>query len=221
VLDANWLVVQTGMRGATVTPDIDKIASRPQQYLTEAGIPQLVGGLTFFFLGTSVLVLRLLPTSHVVQWAGVLFAGVVLWTAKSLKQRLVFPRGGYVEPLPNASRAPVMIIALVLGLLISVTARLWRDFVPSLDSPLIFPGFAVAFSALLLFTGWRKKSVLILWLGAYFLCLAPVLWLLPFTNYEKGASLQAAAGAILAIAGAIRLRHFIRVNPIAVVANNE
>src|SRR5258708_9663963 len=86
-------------------PDIDKIASRPREYLAETGVPQLVGGLIFFFLGSAVLIQQRLPKGFMAQempqWIATCCCLAVLLGARALKRRIVFPRGGYVELRPR------------------------------------------------------------------------------------------------------------------------
>ena len=71
----------------------------------------------------------------------------------------------------------------------------------------------VVFAIIGLDSGWRQKSALILWFGVYIACLAPLVWLLRVDNYARSGALMVALGAPIAVRGAIRLRQFVRSNP--------
>jgi hypothetical protein len=198
-------------------PDLDKIASRPSVYLFETCVPQLMSGLIFVVLGTTVLIQQVLvkgPVAQLItQWMGVFCAGAVLWGARALRRRIVFPRSGYAEPRV----APVsrflfwgsMAAIVALGIFaIALPGQLQH-----MDNRLFAPGFGILFAILLLATGWRQKSALMMWFGIYFIALAQLLWWMPGTNYELMSALQVGAGLPLAAFGALRLRSFLRANP--------
>jgi hypothetical protein len=86
-------------------------------------------------------------------------------------------------------------------------------YLPRLDQRLVVPGFAILFAAITLAYGWRDKSPLMISFGLYLLCLAPLLWWLPVSSVERGASLKVGAGAPLALGGAFILRRFLKANP--------
>jgi len=205
-------------------PDIDRIANRPAAYLAETGVPQLAGGLVFVFLGCSVLVRRLLPQDNSVldyqlalQIAGVCCAGAVLWFGRFLKHRVVFPRGGYVQPQTRKSRYFLILIVPLLGLLVTLSGL---GPVFHLDSRLVAPGFAIAFSVVFAVSGWQQKKPSMIWAGGYFAALAPFLWWLPTGNYERISFLQVAGGIALAAAGVIRIKGFLKANPRPVEMSN-
>jgi hypothetical protein len=91
---------------------------------------------------------------------------------------------------------------------------------PPMESRLIEPGLAVFGGVLLLAPGWPQKSTSRMWLGVYLLGLAPLLWL-PERGIERMAWLQVGMGAPQAIAGAIRLRSFLKANPRLMETTNE
>jgi hypothetical protein len=202
--------------------DVDDLARRPAAYLLETGIPQLTGGLIFFFLGGSDLVQRFLPktllASEGPRWLAICCATAVLWGAKTLKERVVFTRGGHVElrrgwwPFVVSGLAVQGIVLVFLGL----SGRL-----PRLDGEMAYPGFAIVFAVIALASGWQLKSPLRTCFGAYLLGLAPLLWWLPVTNIERGAVLEVGAGAPLAVGGALILRRFLKANPRRSETGNE
>jgi hypothetical protein len=203
--------------------DIDRIAARPADYLTETGLTQLQSGTIFFVIGIFSLIHGLLPIAYryyglAAQNVGILCAAAVFWKLSVIKKSIVFPRGGYVEP---QVRAPAFWVVLFVALGVAVGfafVALRPDLALAgiriiMETPLIWPGFAILFAILCATGGWRKSRLMV-WFGIYFACLAPLLWLLPVNNYVRSAVLETAAGAPMAIVGGIRLRRFVRANPI-------
>jgi hypothetical protein len=195
--------------------DINRIASRPRRYLAETGVPQLVGGLGFLILGTSVLIQPAFPTTG--SWIGGCCAGAVLLGARVLKQRIVFPRGGYVELRTRPALLFILLSCFAAAVALPIFAIMWpeslRWVTGIMESRLIDPGFAIGFAIICLASGWREKSTLMMWFGFYLLCLAPLLWWVPVNNYERGAWLKVGVGAPLTLAGIVRLRSFLKANP--------
>jgi len=200
--------------------DIRKIAGRPAEYLNETGMPMLSGGLIFFFLGGAVLLRSVLPSTHLAregtQFLGIACCAMVLWLSKRFNERLVFPRGGYVE-LPTPRRRYWSAIAASIAIV--VVGLIWR--LRSLEIRFIWPGFALVFAAIALAEGIQRKNRPAIWFGVYLLCLAPVLWWIPGGNYERGSWLEVAVGLPVAAFGAIRLRNFLKANPVPVENTNE
>jgi hypothetical protein len=62
---------------------------------------------------------------------------------------------------------------------------------------------------------WKQKNAPLVWLGVYFLCLAPLLWWIPIpmNSYERMSCLEVGVGIPLAVAGAVRLPRFLKPNP--------
>ncbi|HEY1240771.1 MAG TPA: hypothetical protein VGF16_09455 [Bryobacteraceae bacterium] len=196
--------------------DIDKLSRRPAEYLAETGVPLLAGGLVFLLLGCSILIQRILPRSFVAQeapkWTAICCCVAALWLAKLIKQRAVFPRGGYVEPQPHR-KTRILVWFAVFAVVISVpVAGLGR--LPFLESRFLWPAFAMAAAILGLVTGWRQGTPSMMWFGLYLICLAPLLWWLPVDNYERWAWAQIALGVPITIGGAIRLKRFLKAHPL-------
>jgi hypothetical protein len=205
--------------------DFDAIAERPAGHLAETGLPQLTSGLGFFILGSSVLIQRALPRTFLymvgAQWIGIACAAAVMVALASLKRRMVFPRGGYVVPVGRMRRLVLLCITLLSAIAIwayvGTTPGHRLDF---LKSRLVWPGFAITFSVICLWAGLKQKSSLTIYFALYLACVAPLLWWLPISTYEQSACLQVAAGAPVAITGAIRLRRFLIANPMPAEPRN-
>jgi hypothetical protein len=195
--------------------DVDKIARRPNEYLFETGVPQFTSGLVFSLLGASTLIRSHIHLNFALDMTITLGAfalcGFAFWFARRVKQRAVFPRGGYVVvQRPRANRIALGIF-LILSLLMLVRALMFYP-PPRMDSRLIWPGFAIAFALFCVGEGWQQKSSFMILFGIYFSLLAPLLWWLPADNYERSGAMQAAAGIPLAIFGALRLRKYLKLN---------
>lgn len=198
--------------------DFDAMARRPAAYLAETGVPQLSSGLIFFFLGSSVLIQRLLPRTPLYRiaglWIGACCAITAMLAVAAIKRRAVFPRGGYVVPLGRTRRSLYLCIsALIAGAIWVFVLAASGHRLDFLESRLVWPGFAITFSAICLYGGRQQKSASMICFGVYLACLAPLLWWLPVSAYEQSACLEVATGAPLAAAGAVRLRRFLRANP--------
>lgn len=204
--------------------DIDKITSRPNEYLAETGVPQLMGGAIFFLLGSSGLVEQVLPKGFIAQeilkWIAICCCCGVLLGTRALKQRIVFPRGGYVELWPRPS-VKVAIVAFVAGLaVIAITPLGWLGHQPHMESRFEEPGFAIVAAIMCLVSGWKTKNTSMMGFGVYLAVIAPLLWI-PEHERERSAWLEVGVGAPLAVAGAIRLRRFLKANPRPMDTTNE
>jgi len=202
-------------------PDIDRLSKRPGEYLWETGVAPLTAGLCFFLLGASDLLKRFLPQTGLAQngmkWLAICAVAAVFWGMRSIKGRVVLPRGGYVEPwvpwwLPLLL-LPIFLAPLVLDYVLTANGRP-HDFSAYLDNDrLIVPGFAVWFAAGSLYEARKRKSSPLLAYGLYLMCLAPLTGWLPLSPTERFGLLQSGAGGPLAVFGAMRLRAFAKANP--------
>lgn len=201
--------------------DIDKITSRPNEYLAETGVPQLLGGAVFFFFGSSVLIQHVLPKGsmdeEILMWISICCAGAALLGARALKRRIVFPRGGYVEPRPHPAVKFAMVAFVAAVILIAIFGPMRLPYRGSRSRE---PGFAIAFAVICLAAGWQQKNTSRMVFGFYLAGLAPLLWI-PESSNERFAWLEVGIGAPAAVAGAIRLRRFLKVNPRLVETTNE
>ena len=205
--------------------DIEKMASRPNDYLSGTGLPLLTGGLVFIILGGSVLVQQLLPRASVaqlvLQWIGICCCGAVFLWAKALRRRIVFPRGGYVVPrVPPPSRAILwggFAVAVGLGIFaIAYPGRLHL-----VESRFLPSGFAICTAILLMGEGLRQRRTGWMWCGVYFAGIAALLRWMPGNAYAGMSALQLAAGILMAGAGAVALARFLKANQIPTGPKDE
>ncbi len=203
-------------------PDVDKLSRRPMEYLWETGVAPLTVGTAFFLLGTADLLQRILPQTELAQqgikWLALCFVVAVLWGMRSIKDRVVSPRGGYVELEPAQPKwllwivlATLLVSLLLVYTLNPVGSPSGHSFLD--NDKLIVPGFAVLFGVISLYEGQKRKMSLLLAYGIYLICLAPLIWWLPFSATERFGLLQSGTGGPLAVFGAMRLRAFLKANP--------
>jgi hypothetical protein len=193
---------------------IEEIAVRPRTYLGETGVPWLMGGLVFSLLGGSALIRQALPLEYkmIPMMVGIGCATLVSLGALALNRRVVFPRGGYVEPRdPELGLRELIYMALPLagiGLLFVIlkafTTRSWAELSGTV--------FAIGFAAVIAAFGWKMKRPSAYWFAGYTLCLGAFLFQLR-VPYMSMSALQLGLGAPLAMIGAARLRRFLKANP--------
>jgi hypothetical protein len=201
-------------------PDVDKLSKRPAEYLWETGVAPLTVGMGFFLLGSAELLRRILPQTDLAQqgikWLALCFVVAMFWGMRSIKDRLVSPRGGYVELEPARPKwllwllLPALLVSLVLVYALTPAGNpIGHNFLD--NDKLIVPGFAVLFGVISLYEGRMGKIPVLFFV--YMVCLALLIWWLPLSAMERFGLLQSGTGGPLAIFGAMRLRAFLKANP--------
>lgn len=197
----------------------DDIAKRPLRYWSQDGLPDLMLGLMFVVMGAIFLVGRMLPKGASIAQVYSMVAPV-LWGIssiamakglKKLKERITFPRGGYValrEPALTY-RASVLAVILLVGagaLLLNTRVEVpqWRW--------IAGPGFAMVLAAALLVGGVQYKLPHMLWLAAFSLLLGAWMYWIR-AGLDGGLWVMVWLGGAIALTGASRLRSFLKANP--------
>jgi hypothetical protein len=194
---------------------LDEITQRPMGYIAETGVPWLASGIVFSLLGGSSLIQQALPLEYklIPGLVAIVFALVVFLGAWALKRRVVFPRGGYVQPQdPEWGTRELIYMALTFAGLGALFVTL-KQFTTESWFELSGTVFAICFAVIIGGSGWKSKRPKMYWFAGYLLCVGALLfWLrLPYTSL---AALQLGIGAPLAGIGAIRLRKFLKANPL-------
>ncbi len=199
--------------------NLQDIESRPQRYWTVDGLPELVMGFLWILWGVVFLIPEILPKGDWTKpfWsiapfflAGSGFAAT--WLTKRLKARYTFPRTGYVEwKKPkmehNLSAALLgFVVAAALGVGIAMSrANDLADF--------IAPATGILFSAGFLFAGRRFQLPMYVWLAGASLVIGGLLY--PFhLGMQSLHWLLIGVGAATTAAGFLRLRSFMKANPV-------
>jgi len=193
--------------------DIDKMASRPAEYVSQTGWNLIELGLIFVVWGAIVLIQEVLLKGAAAQmvavWIGFGVGAALLWGAKSLRQRTTFPRGGYVVPRIQPSTRAIMFGGFIVITVLAFT-------LPGLlfGSRFVPPGYAICVAIPLLVEGARQRNWPKIWCGVYFAGLAALLWWMPGNNNIRWSTLQLASGLLMVVAGTATLRRFLKTNPI-------
>jgi hypothetical protein len=191
--------------------DIDDVTLNAQRHWMEDGLSEIMVGLLFVIMGGALLVKLALPRwltldllTSALTAAGALGLS---WGYKKLKERVTFPRSGYVAlPEPTKMRR-ISIFAMVAAFGVVFTLVLSTHIV-------VVPVFAAVFAASFLWGGVQYKQISMLWEALLTLLFAVVLT--RFTNLsgvEGVLALMVMIGTSMAIIGGFRLRGFLKANP--------
>ncbi|MEP7354701.1 MAG: hypothetical protein ABI824_15845 [Acidobacteriota bacterium] len=200
-------------------PDLDKIAERPGWYLWETGLGPFIMGSFFFLIGTAFLTVDFIPDVPIVKVAA-LFAGTGLffgidWLGRYIKERKIFPRGGYVEPRRDWKAATLGVLPVfVLTVLWKLSTRNPHANFFFDNAKLLLPGYALWSAGSSLYYYRKFKSPASLAFGIYLICFAPLLWWLPLRPEGRFGLMSAAVGGPLGVYGALRLRKYLKTTPV-------
>lgn len=201
-----------------VTPDLKALAERPARYWNEDGLPELVVGAIWILYAGSLLLgtgLRpgLIRTAFWILMPLVYMVGgfyITIWGIKRIKERVTYPRTGYVSHLTPRSAWAVGIVASVLALA-GITILLFTgkgigmmNLLPSVCSLLLATG--VAFLAIM-----QKTPRLLILSGAALVSAIGI----PLLHFGENGFLWLWLwlGTVSAVTGAFRLRSFLRGHP--------
>jgi hypothetical protein len=199
--------------------DLHEIARRPAQYWTIDGLPELTLGVLWVVWGGAWLVGGTLP--HDWRWTAywtivppaLALSGVaVTWVTQRLKQRITFPRAGYVamrEPAGWTRASVGAFVVLAALLLAAVTlradgARLERT-VPAVLTVIL----ALSFVAIAV----RRRTPHHLALAAATVVLSVAIGTIA-TGWDVMNWLFVALGLLSILVGAVRLVMFLRAHPL-------
>jgi len=195
--------------------NLNKLANRPHMYLLEDGLAEMAIGFVSLvaFATFSPSAFRALPllVPQAIWFGGCLN---IFWAAKKLKERVTFPRGGYVaiEEPAGATRGRTrraLSVALAFGIIWLIAV--FRDVSPSARA-LAVVAAAVFFAAYTF--GAMKYRVRHMWWLATFSALLG-LWV-----YERDGSpgdslafVILGQGVALVVSGGVRLWQFLKSHP--------
>ena len=199
------------------TTDLKRLARRPMEYWNVDGLPELMMGALWITWGSAWLVGQGLPRGRAwnVYWSLVPFLLVAsglasTWATKKLKERITFPRAGYVQwRAPSRRRA---LLAALVGMLATVTLVLVQRRAGDLET-IAGPAAGCVLGTGLVLAAWTQRMTHLLGLAAAALVLGFALgaWR---QGWDAVCWLLVALGAATMIVGALRLRMFVRRNPV-------
>jgi hypothetical protein len=191
--------------------DIDDVTLSAQRHWMEDGLSEIMLGLLFIILGGGLLAKLVLPRWLTLDLLipALTIVGVFGLTrgSKKLKERITFPRSGYVA-LPEPTRRRRIFTFVTVAVLAAAFSLVLSAHI------VVVPVFAAVFAAIFLWGGVQYKQASMLWEAFLTLLFAVVsTW---FTNLNGAAgvlALMVMIGASMAIIGAFRLRGFLKANP--------
>jgi hypothetical protein len=192
---------------------IDEVRWRPWNYLYDSGVPWLMAGVVSLINGGSGLISHRLPLNYqtIPSLVGICCMLLVFLGARQVNLRIVAPRGGYVEPDDrfdprNWIWIPMVLIgeAAIILLLRFVTRFDWGQ--------VLWPGFAICLASIIAGLGRQIKRPGMYWFALYLLALGAVL--LWARVGPEMTWLSIGVGAPLTVLGTVRLRKFLKENPL-------
>lgn len=213
--------------------NIDQLADRPRKYALEDGVAELMLGLNAAVTGSAFAVFSLLPKGSPAAQNYIFVAQAIwlcaslgmAWGVKRLRERVTIPRGGYVafeEPRPViagrittrallAGLALASSFALVFFLIFHGPGAVRTVRQESLLTVLAC-GFTLLIAALYVAGAVRYRLTYMYYLAAFSLLLGG--WVYRAESGMGGvACVMALEGAAAALAGGIKLRHFMKSHP--------
>ena len=203
-------------------PDLHDIARRPVQYWNIDGLPELMMGVLWIVMGGAWLIGQTVP--HDWRWnaywlivppALALGSVAAIWATRRLKERVTFPRAGYVEWRQPDRRtrflvaAAVVVAASTLALLVLTShTRSVEQRAPAVISVILSLSFVVA--------GLKQRAPHYLALAAVAVALGMAVGTMT-AGWDSMNWLFVALGAACALVGAVRLALFLRAHPISAV----
>jgi hypothetical protein len=199
--------------------DLRDIERRATTYWNVDGLPELMMGLLWLLWGGSMLVGQTLPRGTVwnLYWmftpALLVLSGVAAnWMTKKLKARITFPRAGYVEwnePTRAVRLATAAVAVISAAALAALVARSRVEGVEHIAAP----GFGVILSLAFLVISVRQRA-------PYHLAMAGVALMLGLAfgalkiGWDGMNWMLVVLGIAEALIGSLRLRMFLRRNPL-------
>ena len=199
-------------------PDLKEIERRPKQYWNADGLPDLLFGFLWILWGIGFLLPQLLPPGKwqsYYSWLTLVLlvaSGYVAnWAIKKLKQRLTFPRTGYVEwRKPGiGARVAMMILAAAAAAGTALLASHGKEWGIAEYAP---PALALFFALGYLFASIWHKLPHLLYSSALSLVLAGIFAQTRIELHQAWIVFLLCLGVLSCLVGFIRLRIFMRQN---------
>ncbi len=201
-------------------PDLKEIERRPRLYWTADGVPELIMGLLWIVWAAAFLLPAMFPPGGWLAFYWTIVPLILImsgfasaWVTKKMKQRLTFPRTGYVEwPEPGIAHK-ILPALLGAGTAAGIVFLSRQADARSLDT-LVQPAVALLLALGFIFLSVRHGSLHFLWYSSACLIMAFVFsW--TRTGFDRSLPLMfLILGALAALFGAIRLRAYMRRNPV-------
>jgi len=199
-------------------PDLKEIERRPRQYWNADGLPDLMIGALWIVWGAAFLLPDLLPPGEWMRYYWMLVAPILIgggaasnWAIKRVKERLTFPRTGYVEWTEPGFLQKTVPALLAAGVAAGVVLLVRQEqSIGTVVAPAVALILAMAFLAA---SVWQKLPHY-LWSAGMSLTLALVFASSRMSLARGLECLFLVLGALSVLIGALRLRAYLRRNPV-------
>ncbi len=197
-----------------MNPDIDKIMKRTQSYFYEDGVAEIAVGLLFIVIGLLMLAINAASTGPVLAiltglglpalTIGGVFA--VRWAVNAVKNRMVYPRTGYVSYREQPSRQPRFALLAMMALLVFILfLPEWAETMP------VFEGWFLG--VFFVYVGYRVGLKRLYAIGALAVLVGFGAAFLRLGNILGSTVTFGVTGFVLVIAGGLALLVYLRNNP--------
>lgn len=203
----------------TESLDFKDLERRPLRSWNADGLPELMMGLLWIIWGVAWQLGQALGNTGPGRFYTLFMPAVLvltsvaaLWAIRKLKERITFPRAGYVklkEPGPRERFAAAAIALVTAALLAALAARGRTLGLQQAGAP----GMAVLLSLSFVVLSIRQRAPHLLALAGVALTLGLAFAALEI-GWEDAYWILIAVGAATAIAGALRLRWFLELHPL-------
>jgi hypothetical protein len=200
-------------------PNLKEIEQRPKRYWTSDGLQEILMGAVWILWGTALLLPQVLQPGKWLSyyWWSVLpllvasgYAGN--WGIKKLKQRMTFPRTGYVRMRKPGilAMAATMIMAagVAAGMALLIRSSHTRESIHVVSIALM-----LLFAAGFLFAAIWHKLPHLLFASALCLALAGIAAKASMDVQQAMILLFLSLGVLFCIMGYVRLRIYLKLNP--------
>jgi hypothetical protein len=194
---------------------INELQKQTFRYYYEDGLVELAVGILFAVIGLNTWLISVAPQGTILALGAwillpILTVGGIFWVqrfVKNLKERLVYPRTGYIEysTNPNPYRWLVMGTALLLALVIFVAPYSFLNRESVAGGTILF--------IILVSIGAQVDLRRLIVIGALALILGISLAFLPGSEHAGLSLTYAGAGLALIASGAIAFRKYLAENP--------
>jgi hypothetical protein len=199
-------------------PDLDDLARRPARYWNVDGLPELMAGLLWIVWGGAWLVGQQIPrgTPWNLSWVVVPPAPaaggfVALRATQRLKERVTFPRAGYVEWKEPSRPARLGVAAVAIGTAVVLAAVVLTQDVGRIERAATLV-LSVILALSFVVVSLRQRAPHYLALGAVAVVLGLSLGAL-LGGWASMNWMLLGLGAACALVGALRLARFLRRHP--------
>jgi hypothetical protein len=212
-----------------VKDETSKIEQRVKRYWYSDGIGELIGGGVFILLalyfagqqyfGDQSIVGGLLQAFFAVILIGMIFLGRKM--INTLKARLTYPRTGYVEYRTGGRNVVwTRVFSFLVAMGVAIAALFIARRIESIDAMVAVTGVLVAV-IFLVKQGWFSGIARFYLFSALALVLGIALSVSGLSSGYNLGLFYGIVGIILAISGALTLKHYLIENPLSVEAGNE